>query len=62
MPRRRLRRSRRRSTFARAKVGLAPVARSGAGERRVVDLRFNSWNPIGSWLREVDELRRSTPS
>ena len=37
--------------------GLPPVARSGSGERRVVDQNSASWNRILSWLGEVDRVR-----
>jgi len=30
-----------------------------AGERRVVDQMFASWNRIASWLRQIDGLNRS---
>ena len=42
-----------------AKAGLPTVARTEAGERRLVDQNGASWNRIANWLRRVEVLREA---
>ena len=37
--------------------GLPPEARSGSGERRVLDQTFSRSNQLLTWMRQLDALR-----
>ena len=37
------------------------LAPSGSTDERVVTLTFASWNPLRSWLRQLDSLRGADP-
>ena len=37
------------------------LAPSGSTDERVVTLTFASWNPLRSWLRQLDSLRGTDP-